>query len=747
VEDNDEELLIDEEMEEPDVNSSSIERHEETFEEEPVEKSENVKQFSGFQPYLNMKEGGEGINSLEKLQQVLNNRIFDNAEGNTTSIVSNGNAVNGNVKIEEGGEYKFILPADEEGLVYQCHLCSFTANTRVNFNAHVNTHYDFQCVKCDFEDKSESAYCRHLKEEHNCTPEDLEEAEVRVPRVNSQGKVKTFKCKQCEFVAVTKLEFWKHGRGHIKPEKLLFCPKCIFVTEYKHHLEYHLRNHYGTKPFKCTHCNYSCVNKSMLNSHMKSHTNVYQYRCADCTYATKYCHSLKLHLKKYNHKPAMVLNNDGSPNSQMSIVDPFGNKRGPKNPKGGREDHGMFPTLLPQFPPSFPNLPNLPNLPNFPHNFMAQMQLQQLQSQFGTPPKIAQVSPFRLEDPIKKEERGVSPPMMDETENLRCDKCEFSTTSSEVYKNHMSLHASTERGALHRLLSSPQTKPKPDISSEDLSFSPLTRTKSPSSPRSPFPPRPLFPERPESPISSSGNFPASSLAYFNKIAIANPLLQGLVPNPAIRALMEERRKEGSFPSSPESFRNESPHSREEAPLPPNKRLKTDIFASLYASKMSELAEKGESPSGVLDLSKECNDTIIGGGSHGSSSDNESGSNPRSHSSSPSLSSSTTKNRRKGKAFKLQRFENDTNSEEEVSTIGSPAMPSLMPISRSSNQSQEIFADQTSCKFCGIAFRNSVMHSIHMGYHGCREPFKCNLCGDECEDALSFFLHIARKEHR
>jgi hypothetical protein len=33
--------------------------------------------------------------------------------------------------------------------------------------------------------------------------------------------------------------------GHIKPEKLLFCPKCIFVTEYKHHLEYHLRNHYG----------------------------------------------------------------------------------------------------------------------------------------------------------------------------------------------------------------------------------------------------------------------------------------------------------------------------------------------------------------------------------------------------------------------------------------------------------------------------------------------------------------------
>eukprot|EP00092_Neocalanus_flemingeri_P014144 GFUD01015258.1.p1 GENE.GFUD01015258.1~~GFUD01015258.1.p1 ORF type:complete len:693 (+),score=127.73 GFUD01015258.1:55-2133(+) len=678
--------------------------------------------------------------------KVLNNRIFDNAEGKSASIVTNGNEVNGNVKGEGDGEYKFILPADEEGLVYQCHLCSYTGTTRFSFNAHVNTHYEFQCLKCDFEDKTEYNFCKHLKDEHNCTPEDLEEAEVRVPRVNSQGKVKTFKCKQCEFVAVTKLEFWKHGRGHIKPEKLLFCPKCIFVTEYKHHLEYHLRNHYGTKPFKCTHCNYSCVNKSMLNSHMKSHTNVYQYRCADCTYATKYCHSLKLHLKKYAHKPAMVLNNDGSPNP-LPVVDVFGNRRGPKGIKGGREEPGMFPSLLPQFPPNFP--PNFPS--NFPSNFM-QMQLQHLQNQFGTPPKIAQVPPFRLDDPIQKEERGVSPPMMEEPENLRCEKCEFSTSSSEVYKNHVLLHASSERGALHRLLTSPlhQNKHRHDQnkSSDDLSFSPMMKNGSPSSPRSPYPQRPLFMDRPESPTSSTGNFPASSLAYFNKIAIANPLLQGLVPNPAIKALMEERRKECSIPSSPESFRNESPHSREEAPLPPNKRLKTDIFASLYANKMSELAEKGESPSGVLDLSKECTDTIIGGGSHGSSSDNESGSNPRSHSSSPSLSSTTTKNRRKGKAYKItQRFDIDTNSEEEISTTGSPAMPSLMPINRSSIKLQENFSELTTCKFCGISFKNSTMHSVHMGYHGCREPFKCNLCGDECEDALSFFLHIARKEHR
>ena len=68
VEEN-EELLIDEEMEEAD---SSRDKHEETFEEVPAEKVDSLKQFSNFQPYLNMKETTEngGINSLEKLQQV-----------------------------------------------------------------------------------------------------------------------------------------------------------------------------------------------------------------------------------------------------------------------------------------------------------------------------------------------------------------------------------------------------------------------------------------------------------------------------------------------------------------------------------------------------------------------------------------------------------------------------------------------------------------------------------------------------
>lgn len=149
-------------------------------------------------------------------------------------------------------------------------------------------------------------------------------------RKGGSSKPRQYKCKQCKQIFFSKSQFWEHTRSHIKPEKMLQCPKCAFVTEYKHHLEYHLRNHSRSKPFQCPHCNYSCVNKSMLNSHLKSHSTVLQYRCLDCNYATKYCHSLKLHLRKYAHKPDIVLNLDGTPNP-LPIIDVYGTRRGPKS--------------------------------------------------------------------------------------------------------------------------------------------------------------------------------------------------------------------------------------------------------------------------------------------------------------------------------------------------------------------------------------------------------------------------------
>lgn len=187
-----------------------------------------------------------------------------------------------------------------------------------------------------------SADVQYSKNDENSN--DFDDESINIPKVNSHGRVKINKCKQCDFVSVTKAEFYKHNRVHIKSDKALNCPQCPFVTEYKHHLEYHLLNHAGAKPFKCPKCDYSCVNKSMLNSHMKSHSKVYQYRCANCNYETKYCHSLKLHLRKYGHSPDMVLHPDGTPNP-YPVIDVYGTRRGPKVKKS--ENNPTVPAAAP----------------------------------------------------------------------------------------------------------------------------------------------------------------------------------------------------------------------------------------------------------------------------------------------------------------------------------------------------------------------------------------------------------------
>ncbi|CAL8143843.1 unnamed protein product [Orchesella dallaii] len=230
--------------------------------------------------------------------------------------------------------------------IFQCPLCAVVCSSRHDFNEHLVTHsQQHACPKCDFITNTEESLRDHVHEAHGADDvvDMLSDDEVKTPKTNAQGKLKTFKCKHCEHRAVTKKEFWDHTKSHIRQEKMLHCPKCPFVTEYKHHLEYHLRNHFNSKPYQCNKCSYSCVNKSMLNSHLKSHSNVYQYRCSDCSYATKYCHSLKLHLRKYNHNPAMVLNPDGTPNP-LPIIDVYGTRRGPKIKRTDPSLEGMATT-------------------------------------------------------------------------------------------------------------------------------------------------------------------------------------------------------------------------------------------------------------------------------------------------------------------------------------------------------------------------------------------------------------------
>ncbi|XP_003699204.1 hunchback isoform X2 [Megachile rotundata] len=528
---------------------------------------------------------------------------------------------------------------------FQCPICAYTSLNRLKFSEHLTTHCGSQCDTAEFvktvlnqltpgapQDENRSTPPQGERSEQLEELEEADEPGLRVPRVNSQGKVKTFRCKQCNFVAITKLEFWEHSRGHIKAEKLLTCPKCPFVTEYKHHLEYHLRNHFGSKPFKCDKCSYSCVNKSMLNSHLKSHSNVYQYRCANCSYATKYCHSLKLHLRKYSHQPAMVLNADGSPNP-LPIIDVYGTRRGPKQKsvKPIQEDTNQNSNIVVSNNNSQISLPS-------PHMVVA-----------------SQISPVNYCLPIN------------------------------------SMNGLNGANGLNGVVSNRSVMA--------------------------FPYNQIFPAYPMAhvPTFDENNVEkhldrirANVLVDFTKIDVDS-------------AMPEE------VPQDLDSKCFESIKACDESNKPANDISKNDASMTVMEVQ-DEVTDLKVTP---LDLSKPTT--------------------PNNVQSKP-MTKLTGTSRRKGRAVKLERrvIEEDTDDEQqpepeelyETTVLASPGSRD----EKDNGGRNSSLGSEFTCQYCEISFGNVVMYTVHMGYHGYKDPYTCNMCGHQCTDKVSFFLHIARSKH-
>lgn len=539
------------------------------------------------------------------------------------------------------------------------------------------THYSDKCTLCDFTGQNVQDLRIHLQEVHNISDiHDLSDPQDNNSDYQDnddgpgtkRGKSKSFKCKQCNYVTTTKHDFWEHSKGHIKVEKLLTCPKCPFVTEYKHHLEYHLRNHVGSKPFKCNKCSYSCVNKSMLNSHLKSHSNVYMYPCADCAYATKYCHSLKLHLRKYQHKPGMVLNADGSPNP-LPIIDVYGTRRGPKQKpnknsqsKEPEEKLSFLDIKVPSKEKTTPNLPGGIVVPNAPQ---------------VSPKSPSSVYNLNNNDIKEDSHNGVSPQF------LYCNFCDFHTPFPNVLTQHMFLHAETN---LAHMFKTNNNFPEQSVVSEYFQKAFMNHTAEQS---------PFVEARPVS-----------------LLGLVSPKVLSPVTKP---------------PASP---------------LDLSKQDNGESENETIAEKLTEVTETAETPHVKKDNKEQ----------------------------------STTKHRRKGKAYKLERINERFDSspdedlyrkkdEEECFKIKvpefKPTSPKLKIVTPKDEETEiiddiakpdqeEIQGNGTKesyhCSYCDMTFGDDVLHTMHMRYHGYQDPFTCNSCGQYTPDKFSFFLHIARSSH-
>lgn len=581
-------------------------------------------------------------------------------------------------------------------------------------------------------------------------------------------------------------------------EKQLKCQYCSFVTEFKHHLEYHLRNHKGLKPFKCTKCNYSCVNKSMLNSHMKSHTNIYQFRCASCKYATKYSHSLKLHLINKKHVPAVVLNPDGSlpkdGSGNFELMSKRGPPRGPRGPRKVRQPSKSVspPALMPVFPTSA--APVMPFSQGSDYSWVPSMGSQPLGGQPLNGVAIsASLPPMSMPMPTASVQSlayplsllsQLSSTMMPSLGGsyypgdrmpgvaplpMQCSFCHASFSSPHLLAQHVKKEHVEKLNSFGVKLEARSPVHEASATVEPDCYQPPKR------------------------LGNEMN-PSDEAANYFSMSCTKPRILGDVTTSRFAA--KDHAKPGSLINPQNIKRSNSEMESTESPL------------DLSSAKQSEDAIKPA--------------VKIGAGEPDDSHNNIS----------PSLAkgsaAASRKRSRKGKACKLDMISltlQDNWEEEECPVEGSEASldsdcqpghegpnrnnevdnsawewrkesprPSDVadgnqprsdarqaePNAKNGNASdQEPVSDSLSCsdsvskgsdgftrhvsrsekivrespgkeynmcQHCGMGFRDIVTYSLHMGYHGYNDPFQCNMCGHRAEDPVGFFVHIARVAH-
>lgn len=52
-----------------------------------------------------------------------------------------------------------------------------------------------------------------------------------------------------------------------------------------------------------------------------------------------------------------------------------------------------------------------------------------------------------------------------------------------------------------------------------------------------------------------------------------------------------------------------------------------------------------------------------------------------------------------------------------------------------------------CSFCGITFPDQTLYFLHKGCHSETNPWKCNICGEQCCNVYEFNSHLLSKTHQ
>ncbi|VDK86692.1 unnamed protein product [Litomosoides sigmodontis] len=553
------------------------------------------------------------------------------------------------------------------------------------------------------------------------------------------SKPKTYKCKQCCHVSTSKEEQWAHARTHIPVEKQLGCTRCGFVTEYKHHLEYHLRNHMGSKPFHCKKCAYSCVNKSMLNSHMKSHTNIYQFRCRDCTYATKYCHSLKLHLRKYNHNRATDVT-DSALSIAVNATDGTNNLCNGSTQAATANDDTTMRHLSDSHAVQSGDSPSPEPLPT------TSTMAQELSAALGMTPvvtsnslNIASHLLFRQQHQMEEMElllrlknmAGVNPGAMLGI-SLQCPACSYQAINQGDSLRHQLGHLIGPNGEnplipLYNMFSMQQSAG--GVPSE-TSFESNSNVN----------------EQMEQ-QDEEMEMETSKVDVDDFISGAEVDEKPSIGDSEDHIMSDISGESHDSPSSGKSSVDEGSSGIEQESDKGAKKRKAGLKLNQIAARLQE-KNSPENPGSsdsvndskyeglLLSGAKENSMNEMSGASLGITLDSQEA---------PSISSlpSATPLASQPQMVPPLGMHNDLINLSNLNIFQQACIAHMQEMER---KLHILEMWRFSCGHCKMAFQDEPLYHIHMGYHGYENPFKCNRCGQACSDFLAFNLHLLQAKH-
>ncbi|CAD5229079.1 unnamed protein product [Bursaphelenchus okinawaensis] len=623
--------------------------------------------------------------------------------------------------------------AAESGVLV-CQVCSFSCTSRFHYNSHMNTHGCHRCQvpSCNYTSRTEGRLKKHMMDSHTAEQRESVGYKAKERESNNNGdrlsnaleqmkqmaevdgvattspdaasqrrptvKPKKYNCKHCNHISTSKEERYMHSKLHIPIEKQLTCPQCDFVTEYKHHMTYHMKNHDGSKPFKCSKCEYTCVNKSMLNSHMKSHVPLYHYKCKNCTYQTKYCHSLKMHLEKYGHERAPgEIGTEEDEAVMLEDIDEAMETESMKNydPPSSEPLHDSTPKDLSY---SFTSKPD--NTIHTPQPIRSNMIMQPMISQ---PQPNLNLQQLLLQSPEKIQElvRAVTASNM--LHSHKCNHCDFTTLNVQELVQHNVQHMVYNQKQYTDILTLMVQQRQQQQQQQSLMQTEMLRN----------------------PVELKQDM----------LTVKNELSDLQVAAPA-EPMESAECREDQYERHTSTNKSASP-ARESYDA-----NQTEIVTSPLHEATSPSAESSASPSD----SHKSLDNVSSRGSPNSStthSSNKKGS--KVDKISQRLQRKTTPD------FEDRISPNDTDRNSPYSQEPNPYMSDeeksrfsviLSQLNTTNGPSQW----PHTCNHCMVAFQDRALFQIHLGYHGYESPFKCNRCGHDANSSLEFNLHLYQAKH-